>query len=381
MQTYNPSVMKRIQEIDLLKAVAIIAMVFIHVYDASTNLQINTPLDKTTVWILEFMGNIPSAGVFMFAMGWGAAFSSRSTPKTYVSRLKQLVLLGIVINFFEQCIPCIIDPATFGTVWENAPSIIAVDIYFFAAFAMLYFAAMKGLKKRPKTAITVSAVILGVCFVINALFGYEGFSTGNGWLDTIIGLFIRENGFSFFPFISWIIFPIIGYGAALLFKKATSRKEVMIFTIVTGTAAIIFAQTMMAVFHINDAVILGAHSALDGEYYSLHPLCAVCGYGVIALEFVVASLIMMVSKQRLAKCLGNMSKNVMEIYIAQWVLIGFLSPVLVRVTNLWVNILIGIAVLFGSYYGAEMYKRLMMRMKAHKEKKLSEKPVLAPITK
>ena len=134
-QMYNPSVMKRVNELDLLKAIAIIAMVFIHVFDVSTRLQINPGVETSTVWIIEFMGNIPSAGVFMFAMGWGAAFSSRSTPSTYISRLRQLVVLGIVINFFEHFIPSLLDPATFGTVWEIAPSIFAVDIYFFAAFA------------------------------------------------------------------------------------------------------------------------------------------------------------------------------------------------------------------------------------------------------
>lgn len=371
-QVYNPSTMKRIQEIDLLKAIAIIAMVFIHVFDASTHLQPSSPIDAPFIWFIEFMGNIPSAGVFMLAMGWGAAFSSRSTPKTYISRLRQLVILGIVINFFEQYIPSIIDPATFGSVWEVAPSIIAVDIYFFAAFAMLYFAAMKGLRNKPVIAGVVSAAIVGVCFAVNAVFSFESFSTGNAWFDTFLGLFIRENDYSFFPFVSWIVFPIIGYWAAILFKKATSRKSVMIFTITTGVAALAFSQVMMTVFGTSDAVITGAHSALDGEYYSMSPLCAICGYGVIALEFAVANLIMMATKQRLAKCLGKMSKNVMEIYIAQWVLIGLLSPALVRVTNLWINLLIGIAVLFGSYYGAELYiwiRKKIAESKANKPNK------------
>ena len=191
--------MKRINELDLLKAIAIIAMVFIHVFDVSTRLQINPGVETSTVWIIEFMGNIPSAGVFMFAMGWGAAFSSRSTPSTYISRLRQLVVLGIVINFFEHFIPSLLDPATFGTVWEIAPSIFAVDIYFFAAFAMIYFAVMKKFKEKPVAAISISAALVIACFAVNGAVGFESFTTGNSWLDTGIGLFIRENEWSYFP--------------------------------------------------------------------------------------------------------------------------------------------------------------------------------------
>ena len=361
--------MKRVNELDLLKAIAIIAMVFIHVFDVSTRMQIHSGVETSTVWIIEFMGNIPSAGVFMFAMGWGAAFSSRSTPSTYISRLRQLVVLGIVINFFEHFIPSIIDPAIFGTIWEIAPSIFAVDIYFFAAFAMIYFAVMKKFKEKPVMAVSISAALVIVCFAINAAAGFESFTTGNSWIDTGIGLFIRENEWSYFPFISWIIFPVVGYGAAALFKKATSRRAVLIFAVIAGVSLITFAEITMAAFGVQDAVIFGAHSASEASYYALHPLCAICGCGVIALEFVIANLILMISRQRLPKFMSKMSRNVMEIYIAQWLFIGCLSPVLSGVTNLWVNILFATAVTFASYFGAEMYKWLMMKSKEYAQQR------------
>ncbi len=368
-QIYNPSVMKRVNELDLLKAVAIIAMVFIHVYDASTKLVVTSGVEMSAVWIVEFMGNIPSAGVFMFAMGWGAAFSSRSTPKTYLSRLRQLFILGIVINFFEHFIPSIIDPGHFGTVWEIAPSIIAVDIYFFAAFAMIYFAVMKKYKEKPKTAVTVSVVLVAVCFAVNAIFGCETLSTGNGWIDTLIGLFIRENVWSYFPFISWIVFPVAGYGAAALFKKAKSRGAVLLFSLIAGAALIALSELFMQVFGIPDAVIIGAHEATDASYYSMHPLCALCGCGVIAVEFIIANLIMMAANQRLPKFMSKMSRNVMEIYIAQWVFIGFLTPALIYVTNLWINLLAGAAVTAASYFGAELYIWIKLKNKERKESK------------
>lgn len=144
---------KRVPEIDLIKAVAIVSMIFVHVYEISFP-KFNSTLEFGIVRrLIEFMGNVPSAGAFMFAMGWGAACSVRSTPKTYLKRVRQLFLLGIVINFFEVYVPSILAPEHFGTLEEMAPVILATDIYFFAMLASFYLALMKRLKDKPALAI------------------------------------------------------------------------------------------------------------------------------------------------------------------------------------------------------------------------------------
>ena len=59
-----------------------------------------------------------------------------------------------------------------------------------------------------------------------------------------------------------------------------------------------------------------------------------------------------------------MSKNVTYIYIVQWVIIGFLSPLLVIITDIWVNIAIALAVLIISYFGGKLLnmKKLQGRL-------------------
>lgn len=75
---------KRVLEIEAMKAVAIISMVFVHVFEMSVDIDYATPAKETVAFLIEFFGAIPSAGVFMFAMGWGTAFSKRATAETYL---------------------------------------------------------------------------------------------------------------------------------------------------------------------------------------------------------------------------------------------------------------------------------------------------------
>ena len=364
-RSYYPQTMKRVPEIDLMKALAIIAMVLIHVWEVSSSLSVDSGIEKVTEFVIIFMGGIPSAGVFMLTMGWGAAFSRRSTPKTYLDRMLQLIFLGLLVNFFEHYVPAMIDPERFGPLSEIAPSIIAVDIYFFAPLGMLYFAVMKkfALDRKGSSAIVFSILLVAVCSILNIVLGYETITTGNVWLDTVLGILIRENEWSYFPFISWIIFPVLGYSLATLFRHAKDRSQVLLFAGATGVASIVIAEVLMKRYGIADSVLTETVTSSEASYYALHPLGALCGYGIIALEYVLASVFTTLNRQQIPAVLNYLSRNVMEIYIAQWVLIGLLSPLIARIENMWLNLAVGIAVLIGACFGAKLYMKLIDSLK------------------
>lgn len=365
-RSYYPPTMKRVPEIDLMKALAIIAMVLIHVWEISSSLSIVSGIEKAAEFVVNFMGGIPSAGVFMLTMGWGAAFSRRSTPRTYLDRMFQLILLGLLVNFFEHYLPAMIDPEHFGPLSEIAPSIIAVDIYFFAPLGMLYFAIMKKLAIDGKgsLAIAFSILLVAGCSILNIVLGYETITTGNVWLDTILGVLIRENEWSYFPFISWIIFPVLGYGLATLFRHGKSRSQALLFAGMTGVASIVIAELLMKRYGIVDSVLTEAANSSEASYYALSPACALCGYGILALEYVLASVFTTLSRQRVPAFLNYMSRNVMEIYIAQWVLIGLLSPLIAQIENVWLNLAVGVAVLICSCFGTKLYVKLIDSLKS-----------------
>ena len=133
-----------------------------------------------------------------------------------------------IICIFEEIIPAILVPGEFGLIKSVLPALLATDIYFFAALMSLYFALMKKLEDHKTMMISISIILVIICMLTNALIGFETFTTGNVWLDTVLGLFIRVNHLSFFPFISWCVFPIVGYGISFLFKKIDTKKAVTI---------------------------------------------------------------------------------------------------------------------------------------------------------
>lgn len=103
----------------------------------------------------------------MFAMGLGAAFSKRTTAANYLSRAGSLFILGVIVNFFEQYIPAILVPDTLGPLNEVCHSILATDIYSFAALGSLYFALMK------KTGVQKIFTDLKQCFACRSLFVHQ----------------------------------------------------------------------------------------------------------------------------------------------------------------------------------------------------------------
>ena len=343
----------RILEIELMKAIAIIGMVYIHIFEMSLFIdEITSGTEFKIGVVLDFFGGIISGGAFMFAMGWGAAFSKGATPKSYVKRFFQLELYGILVNLFQQWLPKLIDPESYGSLSEGWYSIIAVDVYAFAGVCMLYFAVMKKLESNKPAKLIISLLLLVICLTVNSLIPAESFSTGFDWLDTLIGLFIRENEYSYFPLVSWIAFPIAGYGAGKLFQTWKDLKKCYILLGVIGTVALVGGSVIMKVMGIPNAVI-DPFNVTDLEYYALSTINVITGVGLIAVELVLASLLLKLTKGKLPNFVTDLSRNVMHIYIAQWLIIGLLSGLIAKTVHLIPIALLALGVLAISFLYAK----------------------------
>ena len=339
----------RVMEIELMKAVAIISMVLVHVLGMGVLMDIRSPENYPVALTISFMGCFPSAGVFMFAMGWGTVFSKRATVGSYLRRCVTLFGAGLVINLFTGYVRAILVPDVYGPIGSVLHSILATDIYFFAALAQLYFALMKKLESKKPQRLILSGMLVAICFCVGVFVPAESFTTGSVWLDTILGFFIRLNDRSYFPFVSWIFFPVMGFVSAVFYQKYGMKK-----TTIAAVAAGVFAYIVSTLFK----TALGMPT-LPGtpEYYGLHPLNALYGFAIIAAEFLIVRLILLASRNRLPEFLFTMSKNVSYIYLIQWPLICILSPVLVGITNIWLNVLAGIAILVASCFLGKLLKK------------------------
>ncbi len=147
-----------------------------------------------------------------------------------------------------------------------------------------------------------------------------------------------------------------GFGFAHFCQKY-GKKKTLILAALTGSAALIVSFVLVRALGMPDATIVDVVDVRDEVYYSLHPLYAMSGYGIIMLEFISAYFILRITRNRMPDFLLTMSKNVTQIYIIQWVTIALLSPLLVAVTSIWINMAIALVVLVISCFGGMRLKK------------------------
>ena len=349
--------------IDLMKAIAVISMVLIHSLEISgwnlTN--IDKGAGKAALHIIEFMGGVPCAGVFAFAMGWAAVYNFSSFRKRMWKRFALLVILGFVVNFFETVLPAILDTENFGPMFEASVGIIATDIYFFFALATLWVGLVGMLyTKKPALGIAAGVIIAAAALTANHFLIPETYTTGSPWMDTLMGVIVRENDYSWYPQITWLVFPFAGMAMGLIHKKWGTGAKFITLSAVGGAAAFSVSLFWLKQLGIQPMAINPVGFPLSG-YYGMRNLNICNSLGIICLELALAMGIMKLAGDRLHPLLKALSANVMEIYVIQWIILGFLSPGILRITNAWVNIGVALVILAASLILAVLFRRLIKR--------------------
>ena len=192
-------------ELDLVKGLAILFMLLVHCFESFTSL----PWEPT--WpnrLIFFLGGPPAAPVFMFALGVGLAYTRKNTPGDLARRGLRILLLGFAVAFFRDFLSMYVlylrtgDPADLAVGIEEA---LGVDILPFAGLAFLFFAAASKLKFQSVH--YAAAALLGAA--ANLLLAGRVLSSPA--LNVIAGLIWGTSEYSWFPFLTWIPYPIVGY--------------------------------------------------------------------------------------------------------------------------------------------------------------------------
>ena len=345
---------KRVPEIELMKAVAIIGMIYVLVMEGSRDVLINVKALPGLVpyTFFEFLGGIPTAGVLMFAMGWGAEHSQRSTVKTFLFRALNLFLLGLYVNIIRDILPGLIDPEHFGSFLEHPWAILDFNILWFAALSMIFFAIMRWAEDNPILCGVFSLVVVLAIFAADFMLTPETFK-GNQWLATLIGVLFRQNEYSWFPVVPWGIFPVMGYWAGFLYRRWENRFQFAIASLAVGVTFIPMSIAALMTKGLPLAAVNpGSVSAVD--YYSLNIWNLVCAIGIICLEMAICFGILALTGRKIPAILADMSRHVMGIFLMQLVFIGPMMPLLINITDIWVNLLLGTIVLAATYVSVKM---------------------------
>ena len=350
-------------EIDIVKFLAIVSMIFVHTYE--TLAESFTSESKVGYWLeflIEFFGGAPAAPVFMFCMGVGIICSRRSTPALLCRRGAVIFLLGILVNALEEILPIIYESPSWEDFLEWLPGLFAADVYFFFSL-MFFFFALAVKSGRPKV-FAVSAIV--VSLVLGWILPAADLSADNMILDLITGLFVWSNEYSFFPLLSWMIFPAMGYlfGDVLIRSQDRSglyRKTMLI------SGAVLILVTAAGFLLGQENSFLNALECSDEAYYC--PNFISLAWGGAFVLFWLGGAYFLTNQKPVSHIplISWASRNIMPIYCIQWLVISLAVPVLLMAENIAVVYLMCItvtAVTFGLTYVYLMTFRKKSRVTA-----------------
>ena len=357
---------KRLYELDLLKAVAIISMIVCH---AVFMLGVHQPSYEGDVeyFIADYIFGcyLAVAHAFMFAMGVGIVYSKKNKPSDLVKRGVIIYLLAFVLNFFRYGVYALIDGMIEGEfVEETLYALLVQDIFHFAGIALIVTGALKALKLKEWHIFTIGVVLSIIGAQLAFLFN------GNPVLNYILGHFIvtteKDSTFAFF---NWYIFVAFGVLFGSLLKKTQNKDKLYLIVLIVSLPIMITYIILSIIF---GTMFL----TKNGWYYAASLPEAM---GLLSIDMTLLSLFYFLTKKIPEKRLGvffNMSKNITPIYVTQWCIIGFVDSIFCYLLGFvfpyWLEYLFGIILIFISYWISKCW-RVFQRKVLNKKTKIDYK--------
>jgi uncharacterized membrane protein len=344
-------------EIDITKGLAVFFMIAVHIMYTFSNKAVESSAIGTVV---DFFGDIPAAPVFMFLMGIGIVYSRKHDSVLLVKRGLMIFVLGYILNLLSSTIPFLIKYFATSQNYYLVDAInnfISVDILQFAGLALIFFGFIKQIKLNSFL-IVITAIVL--C-IINAFL--LNIKTDNFILDGFTGLLWGSCKTSYFPFLTWLPYPIAGYffGKYLIQtsnKNFFYKKSIFLSLVII----LIFFTFSNKLFHVNilDVLLYG-----DEYLYYHHGLLV----NIFFISFVIfwVGIIYFTTKiipKFIDITIIRWSKNVTVIYFIHLLLICWLSFVIgENIYGLTVTTIIFIIITMLSDFLAFLYVRTFKKTK------------------
>ncbi len=308
---------KRISTPDLLKGMAVIFMIQVHLMELFAQQDL---YDSLIGKISLFLGGVPAAPVFMIVMGYFIAFGKKS-PGYMINRGIKLFIAGIFLNIGLNC--HLIYNFMFNgwevNIWQY---VFGVDIFHLAGLSLIVIALLSPIiKKNWIFPLIIAFAVAGLSTII------EKNDPGQNLLSYIKAFITGGSEWSYFPLIPWLAYPLTGYAYRLFeVKHQTSGISAKQKLILTGVSGVLFIFTAGYATDVSHNL---------KEYYN---------HGIVfflwALSFVVflSSLFSLLEGEAcetgLFKYVKWLGRNVTVVYIFQWLLIGNIATSIFKTQSL-----------------------------------------------
>ena len=341
----------RIQELDLLKALAIIAMIICHCVEVLGEHRIGYESDFLYFFGFSVLGDyVAVAHAFMFAMGVAIIWTGKDDPRHLIKRGVRLYIMAFILNFFRYGIYAIVDGLIEGQFHEDTVyALVVQDIFHFAGLALILTGLLKYLKLKDNT-------ILVIAVIMSAIGGPLAFVFDKSpVLNYILGhLLVTTEEESCFALLNWYVFVASGLVFARFLERAEDRDTFYrhLLCVAGPIAAIYIALTCM----------FGNHFLSKYGWYYATTIPESLGLLSIDLSLMAAfHFLLKKSESKRFVVFCDMGRNLTKIYIIHWCILGFVDSIFCYLLEIvfpyWFMYLFGVLLVFVSSWIAGKWKR------------------------
>lgn len=307
--------MKRLPEIDAARGFTVLIMPAVHTVMLYGKPSVHS---SWLGYILAFLAEGPGAQLFMLLMGFSMMLSTKKTVLQDFKRATSLFLMGYMLNWLRLVLPyqagilpgrLLMDYGIDPNLSTNIPlKLLAIgDILQFAGIAYLTISFVK----KSRHAVWLAGILaIATIFVSPFLWGMRW---GNPVVDQLLILLADNGEHAFFPLFPWLCYPLAGMVIGHLYRQVTVTsfyRHMFWF----GCSILIVGIVVSKVSPIS----------WEGDFYRSGP-----GRSIYQIGFVMLWLcVMRFSVKRFPnsffnRLLAYCSRHITEIYIIQWVIIGW----------------------------------------------------------
>ena len=357
---------ERQPELDLLKAVCIVAMIFNHTLvdcamsggDASN---LEGVFDYISYFINEILVVLIGAVPFMMCMGIGMCYSKRQEPKHYFVRGIMLFTIAQLLNLFRNVLPNLIAYWVTEKQWFIAQTflVLQADILSFAGLSLFLMALLKKFKVPP---IGIAGIGLALNFIAFAIYYFvitpDNFSEtpSNFWLSQFLGYFILTNAESYFPLFCNFVFVATGYWIGTRYPYIEDKNGL-------ANRILLICIPICTIYYCTRAFVgIPFLPAFQSDFqYNMNPVTDAIGAIMNALIFLcLLYKITRLTKNKVPKLLGHFSYNINAYYCVSFLFILPMQTILMatqgHLMEDYLALIYAVIVIVACYFIIELWK-------------------------
>ena len=269
---------------------------------------------------VDFLGGPPAAPVFLFLMGAGTAISRKSSPGALAGRGLVLLAGNYALNLGRSVLPALVsgliapkvgvEGLSILTGGDGALGFFGVDILACAGLSLLVIAGL-GAINAPVWSLPVLGLALNTSGRILADLDLPG-------PRALYALAWGSAGFSFFPMLTWALYPLAGaaWARTLAAQEPEPRRYGRILLLASAALAALSLP-----------YILGFRDLFPTEesYYHHGPLEALWLAAFSAAWIAVLGWASLRLPAAVRGILTALSRAVTPVYVLHWIAIGWLT--------------------------------------------------------